>query len=154
MNETTSKTSCLVASGCYDGAWDVVDSTTATPSTTKDVTFSNRVLTIVAPDGSYQDVVSFINSSLTGTSAPSGFPAELHAAQAAGQWMPADCAGAPCTYDTTPSARSVSVDWKGTGTTAGGLSVQRTNPAGTLVQTHSNSDWSAAAASTFGAPNP
>jgi len=149
-NETTTKGDCANAA-CYAGAWDMIDVTTATPGTTG-ITNSDRLLAIVQPDGTYQDVVAFT----TNGKSPSGFPGELQAAQTAGMWMPADCGGAPCTFTSAPTAEGVSVVWAGTDTSvaAGKKSVQRMNPAGTLVQTHSNADWNAPAANTFGAANP
>jgi hypothetical protein len=153
-SETMTKTDCPMANGCYDGAWDFVDATKATPGTTG-ITFSDRLLVVVAPDGSYQDAVAFTTSGAS----PSGFPTELQALQAAGLWMPADCGGGDgtlCTYTTTPSAETISVQWKTGIDATTGTSVSRKNPTppGTLVQTHSNADWYAPGASSFGAANP
>ncbi len=158
-SETTLKTDCADAA-CYTGAWDVAG--LGVPGgTTVGITNSDRLLALVSADGkTYLDVVAFT----TKGKSPSTFPGELQAAQAAGVWMPADCGsgdGTLCTFTTTPSAEDVSVLW--TGVTAWGnddmvkgpgKSVQRKNPAGTLVQTQSAADWNAAAQQTWGAPNP
>ena len=145
-NETMTKTDCTDAA-CYAGAWDVA-------GLAADITYSNQVLTLIAADGTtHLDTVAF---TLQGGS-PGGFPTEVQAAQAAGQWMPADCTGTLCTYASTPTVEAISVPWVGSGGTAGngvpgGPSTQRKG--GTLVQTHSASDWSTAPiAQTFGAAN-
>ncbi|HEY2743112.1 MAG TPA: hypothetical protein VGL86_00755 [Polyangia bacterium] len=150
-NDVNGKAGCVSAAPtCFPNAWDLVDSTTMI--STSGITNSDRLLAVVQPDGTYQDVVPFT----TLGKSPSGFPGELQAAQAAGTWTPADCGngdGTPCTFTTTPSAETISVSWKTNGSTTA-TSVARKNPAGTLVQTKSAADWNASAASTFGAPNP
>ena len=116
---------------------------------------SDRILALVAADGkTYLEAVPFTAKGKS----PMGFPTDLQAAQADGAWMPADCGagdGTLCTFTTTPSAEDVSVPWTGVSTalSATAKSIQRKNPAGTLVQTHSNADWNAAAIHTFGLPN-
>ena len=76
------------------------------------------------------------------------FPANLQFVQAAGQWLPANCGGAACTYASTPSALAVSADWTGLGTNPAGTSLQRSG-----VDSNQRIDWVLAPAS-FGLPNP
>lgn len=138
--ELTAKTDCTDAA-CYAGAWDVAGSTTG-------LTYSNRVLRLIKPDASIADAVPFL-SSLTANS-PMTFPTELQGIQttAGGGWMPMDCGGALCTYTSTPTAVSISVDASMAASTAAGVSVQRKAGA----NTHTNADWTQVT-STFGAPN-
>jgi hypothetical protein len=56
----------------------------------------------------------------------------------------------PCTYETTPSAVDVSVDYLGCATTVGGDSIARVIGGYGSVK----SDWNAAAANSWGLPNP
>jgi hypothetical protein len=74
----------------------------------------------------------------------------LQALQAASLWLPADCGGVPCTYVSTPTAVEISVDYLGAGTSATGNSIAR-KPG---VHNRQMSDWNAAAAQSFGMPNP
>ena len=61
--------------------------------------------------------------------------------------MPADCGGMACTDATAPTAKGVSADWSGVGTSAAGNSCRRTGA------TLNASSWGVAASS-FGAANP
>ncbi len=137
--ETSTKGDCTDG-GCYAGAWDVNGGITG-------ITFSNRVLRLVAPDNSVADAVPFAKVS---TTSPSGYPADLQAIQAAGQWLPADCGGALCSYASTPLASdaTISVDWTTAGPSAIGTSVQRKSGAATRT----SADWTPAA-QTFGLNN-
>ena len=137
--ETTTKGDCTDAA-CYAGAWDVNGGTTG-------ITFSNRVLRLVAPDGSVVDALALAKPAVA---SPVGYPADLQAIQAAGQWLPASCGGVPCTYMTTPSAgdATISIDWTTAATTATGVSVQRKSG----QATKSAADWTAVT-QTFGAAN-
>jgi hypothetical protein len=138
-NESASKSDCSDAA-CYAGAWDVRGGSSG-------ATFSNRVIVVKAADGTVLDAVPFVKTSLT--SPPSAFPPDLQTVQAMTQWLPADCAGAPCSYTSTPTAQSVSVDWTSVGNSAGGTSVQRH----LALDNNMASDWQTGA-STFGAANP
>jgi hypothetical protein len=140
-DETLSQTQCTDIA-CYPTAWDVRGSAAGIP-------FSNRVVALRAATGdALLDVVAAGRSDLANPTA--AFPANLQFVQAAGQWLPADCGGAPCTYTSTPSALEVAVDWTGLGTTPTALSLQR---AGASMDTNQRSDWLLAAAN-FGLPNP
>ena len=138
--ETATKADCSDAA-CFAGAWDVNGGTAG-------ITFSNRVLQLLAPDNSVMDVVPFAKA---GSSSPTGFPTDLQTIQGGGHWMPANCGGMACTYMTTPSASdaTISVDWTALGTSASGTSAQR--KPGQFTKTAA--DWHTAAAS-FGAANP
>ena len=137
--ETTTKGDCTDAT-CYPGAWDVNGGTTG-------LTFSNRVLRLVAPDNSVADALALAKAT---TTSPVGYPADLQAIQAAGQWLPANCGGAACTYTSTPIASDVtiSIDWTTAATTATGVSVQRKSG----QHTKTVADWTAVT-QTFGAAN-
>jgi hypothetical protein len=137
--ETGTKSDCTAAA-CYGSAWDVRGGTTG-------ITFSDRVLTIAAADGTVQDAVAFARTTLS--TPPAGFPADLQAIQGKAWWQPADCAGAPCTYSSTPTALAVSADWSNVGATAGGMSCARKANG----DTDQASDWAVGAAS-FGMSNP
>lgn len=136
--EASSKTECTNAQ-CYAGAWDIAGGTTG-------IAFSHRVLWVKAADSTLIDAVPFVVS--TTASPPSGYPADLQAVQAAGLWSPTDCAGAACTYTSSPTAVAVSADWATVGSTAAGKSIARTGTGKTA------SDWTILSASTFGAANP
>jgi hypothetical protein len=103
-NETTAKDQHPQSGTAtnYDTAWDFQGGTTG-------ITFSNRLLVIKDVVGNIQDAVPFVKKDLT--TAPGAFPANLQVLQNAGLWSPADCAGNPCTYNTTPTAQDVSADW-------------------------------------------
>lgn len=140
-DETLSQTQCTDPA-CYATAWDVRGSAAG-------ILFSNRVLALRAPTGgALLDVVAAGRNDLMNPTA--AFPANLQFVQAAGQWLPADCDGAACTYTSTPTALQVAVDWTGLGTTATANSLQRS---GAGADTNRREDWLLAPAS-FGLPNP
>lgn len=101
-----------------------------------------------SPGSITQDLVPVVvSTSVMGLSA---FPSLLQAVQMAGMWFPVDCAGVPCTYESSPSAIDVSVDYVGVGVTATGNSIARIGTA-----TGTRNDWTAAAtAPSWGLPNP
>lgn len=139
MSETTSTTQFPVATvpSNYDTAWDLVGGTTG-------LTFGYRVVRLLTAAGVVLDAVPFY----TGTTA-SAFPGDLQAIQAAGDWLPASCGGAPCDFTTTPAAQSLSVMYTGCGTAASGNSVRRVMG----PDTNTSADWSVGASS-FGLVNP
>ncbi len=141
-SETTTKNQHPSGSfpAAYDGAWDFLGGTTG-------ITYSNRVLSIER-EGFLLDGVPFAQPSLQ--SPPTGFPAELQALQALSHWLPADCGGIACTYNSAPTAQDVSVDWTGAGTTATGNTVSR-KPIG---DTNQKTDWNTPGPGSMGAPNP
>jgi len=140
-SETLAKNQHLAGafSANYDNAWDFHGGTIG-------LTFSNRVLRLEAPGMVILDTVPVV---LTGQTT-AAFPADLQAAQALNNWLPANCGGALCTYATTPTAVEISVDYVGSGNGATGNSVQRKLG----LNTKQRSDWAAAAAQTFGVANP
>ncbi|MDC0712391.1 Ig-like domain-containing protein [Stigmatella sp. ncwal1] len=142
-NETTAKNENTATTN-YPGAWDFVGNATH-------IVFSNQVLLIKTNTGMTQDAVPFVRSDLLGSSRPSGFPPRLVAIQSEGLWLPADCNGSPCVYDSTPqNAVNVSVDWKNAGTVQSvTTSVYRVG----ATDTNQASDW-ASGAQSFGLPNP
>ncbi|SEM22369.1 Ig-like domain-containing protein [Stigmatella aurantiaca] len=140
-SETTAKNENTATTN-YPEAWDFVGNATH-------IVFSNQVLRIKSVAGATQDAVPFARSDLTGTSRPSGFPPRLQAAQAEGLWLPANCNGELCVYDTTPqNAVNVSVDWKNAGSAQTGVSIRRVG----ATDTHQASDW-ASGPQSFGLPN-
>jgi hypothetical protein len=142
-SETTSKTQYANAmySANYDGAWDFLGGTTG-------LSYSNRVLEIDAPGGVVLDALPVVLSS--SANPPAAFPGTLQALQSAGLWLPPDCGGMLCTYTSTPTAVSISVDYLGAGTTPTGNSISR-KPG---MNTKQKSDWNAAGPQSFGLPNP
>ncbi|MFO0590823.1 MAG: Ig-like domain-containing protein [Polyangiaceae bacterium] len=140
-SETMSKTQYAngMYSANYDTAWDILGGATG-------LTFGYRVLELDGPAGTLMDAVPVVVSNQTGAAA---FPGVLQALQAAGGWLPADCGGALCTYASTPTATTISVDYMGAGTTPNGKSIQR-KPG---MNTKMNTDWNGAANSSFGAAN-
>lgn len=142
-SETTAKNQHPSAtfSANYDNAWDFHGGNTG-------LSFSHRVIGVRAPGNVVLDAVPFVLSN-TGMP-PAGFPLVLQTLQANGGWLPVDCGGALCTYMSTPTAVAVSVDYLGSGNSATGNSVQR-KPG---LFTMQNSDWNAAAAHSWGSPNP
>jgi hypothetical protein len=88
-SETTSKSQFPKSStpANYDTAWDFRGGA-------RDITYSNRVILVKDVSGQLQDAVPFKSTS---ASPPGAFPGQLQAIQAAGQWLPANCGGAPCT---------------------------------------------------------
>jgi hypothetical protein len=138
-DETVSQGQC-VDPACYASAWDVRGSAAG-------MLYSNRVIALRRPvDKSLIDVIAVGRSDLANPT--TAFPANLQFVQAAGQWLPANCGGVACTYNSTPSALEVSADWTGLGTTPTGISLQRSG-----VDSNQRSDWVLAPAS-FGLPNP
>jgi hypothetical protein len=123
---------------CYAGAWDFNGGTTG-------IAYSRHVLAIVDPYLDHQDVAALSDQG----SSPAAYPTVLQSFQASGDWLPLDCAGAPCTDASTPTANSVSIDWTGCGTGPTGASVQRTS----VSDTNAKADW-AVATGTFGVANP
>jgi hypothetical protein len=106
------------------------------------------VLRLETPAGAIIDAVPFVLS--TAGTPPAAFPADLQALQTAGLWLPVDCGGAPCDYASTPTAIAISVDYLNAGNVATGDSISR-KPG---LNTKQNTDWNAAAAQSFGLPNP
>ncbi len=137
--ETTTKGDCTDAT-CYPGAWDVNGGTTG-------ITYSNRVLRLIAPDGSVADALALAKAT---TTSPAGYPADLQTIQTAGQWLPANCGGTACTYTSTPIASdaTISIDWTNAAATATGISVQRKS--GQMTKTAA--DWTQVT-ETFGVAN-
>ena len=133
--ETTSKTGCTAAA-CYPGAWDVVGGSTG-------ITYTGRVLLARGPDAGIQDGVAFYNSAAV---SPATFYVQVEDLQDAGQWLPANCSGNPCS--TNALAQGISANWAGTGTTTA-KSVARAGNA----DTNTKADW-AVGTSSFGATNP
>jgi hypothetical protein len=125
----------------YDGAWDLLGGTTG-------LTFSMRVLEVVAPGGLIIDAVPVVLSN--SASPPAAFPGTLQTIQAANLWLPADCGGMLCTYNSTPTAVAISVDYLGAGSTPAGKSISRKLG----MNTKQNTDWNAAGAQTIGGANP
>lgn len=142
-SETLSKSQYPNASFAanYDLAWDFLGEAVG-------LSFLNRVLRVAAMGGAILDAAPFVLSS--SPTPPAIFPSDLQALQAAGLWLPPNCSGGPCTYVSTPTAIDVSVDYLGCGTTATGSSIARKAGFHTLQK----SDWNAAGAQTWGAPNP
>lgn len=138
-DETLTKTQCTDPA-CYAGAWDVRGAAAG-------LLYSNRVLALRAPvGGALRDGVAAVRTDLANPT--TAFPTNLQFLQGAGQWLPLNCAGAPCTYVSAPSAVDVSADWTGLGTTIGGTSLRR-GP----VDSNQRADF-AVGPSSFGLPNP
>lgn len=136
VSETVSKTQSTAAAA-YATAWDFAGGTAG-------IGFGNRVLAVKDRNGTIVDAVPFVTP---GQSPAGDFPGQLQALQAAGLWSPQDCSGALCTYESSPTAFDVSVDWRTTNKIE--TSVQRIPGANTK---HS-SDWMTQGPSTFGRPN-
>jgi hypothetical protein len=133
-NEMLTKEQCG-GQACFDEAWDVRGEDTG-------LFFGNRVISVM--DGAtHQDAVPFIVDG----NEPPAFLDALTAIQDAGQWLPANCGGADCTYETAPTADGISVDWSDLETTAAGDSIQVTG-----ANNNQESAWDLAA-STWGEPN-
>ncbi len=141
-SETTSKNQHANASfsANYDNAWDFHGTGTT------GLVFSNRILRIDGPGSVIIDAIPVV---LTGQS-PMAFPADLQALQGLGLWLPANCGGMLCDYASTPTAIDISVNYFGSGNSATGNSIQR-KPGFDTMQA---SDWNAAAAHSWGQPNP
>ena len=143
VSETTSKTQFPTSTTAvnYDTAWDFGGGTAG-------ITYSSRLVLVRDPAGAIQDGVSFANT--VGTP-PGAFPGNLQALQAAGQWLPVDCAGNPCTLTTSPSALEVSADW--TGMTTNSTPASNTVHRITGNDTNMRADWGVGASS-WGVINP
>jgi hypothetical protein len=139
-SETSTKTDCT-NTVCYAGAWDIFGNTIG-------ITYSANVLIVKDSTGATQDAVAFSTPGGGGAS-PAAFLTALTAAQNAGAWLPADCAGATCSDATTPTAQGVSFDWAGLGVSATGSSAQRAGDS----DSDSAADWTVATGS-FGSTNP
>lgn len=137
-DERTAQNQCADPA-CYPNAWDVRGAASG-------ILYSNRVLALRTVQGTLPDVLAAGRTDLANPT--TAFPANLQFVQAAGHWLPADCGGLPCTYDTTPSALAVAADWTSSGTTPSGNSLQRAGS-----DTNQRSDWVRTAGS-FGLPNP
>jgi hypothetical protein len=137
ISETTSKTDCFDPA-CYAGAWDVAGGTTG-------IAHSDHALTVNAASSNLNDAVPF---GVPAGADRTGFPPDVQTLQGAGEWIPADCGGAPCDYTTTPTVLDVSVDWSGASSTTGANSAARNSNG----DTNQKSDWSVGASS-FGALN-
>jgi hypothetical protein len=139
IDETLSKTQCTDPA-CYAGAWDVRGAAAG-------LLYSNRVLALRAPVGGA--LLDGLAAGRTDLAMPTAvFPMNLQFLQSIGQWSPANCGGAPCTYTSTPTALDVSCDWTGLGTTIGGNSLRRG-----ALDTNLRGDFSLGVSS-FGLPNP
>jgi hypothetical protein len=121
-----------------DNAWDV-HATTSLP-----INWFNRVLRVKDPQGTTQDGVPFVR---TGRTDDANFPTELGRLQNEAQWLPANCGGVACSYNSNPSALSVSVSWEGVSTDRT-TTVRRVSSA---TDTNQASDWEVGASS-LGAP--
>jgi hypothetical protein len=138
-SETTSKTQHPSAtySSNYDSAWDIHGGTSP-------IVHFNRVLMVKDAQGNTQDGVPFVRTGRTDAT----FLPQLQELQNAGQWLPANCGGATCDYDsTTPTAAAVSVNWDGVSTDRT-TTVRRVSP---TTDSQQASDW-AVGASSLGAP--
>jgi hypothetical protein len=129
----------------YDNAWDFRG---ASGGANGDIQFSSRILLVRDGAGNLQDAASFVRPSVT---APGAFPTNLQSIQTAGQWLPADCGGQPCSGMSTPTAQAVSVDWSAlsTSTTNTGNTVRRIS----ATDTNTRDDW-AVGAQSWGVANP
>ncbi|MBX3209127.1 MAG: fibronectin type III domain-containing protein [Labilithrix sp.] len=134
-NETTSKNQHLNADypTYYDSAWDFATNNTISYATTV-------VVAVRTPTNVWVDAAAFTQGSGT----PSGtLLTSLQFMQSIGRWLPADCGGAPCANDTTPTAREVAANWLGLPTTSD-MSMSRSPAAAAQA-----SSWTLGA-STFG----
>jgi hypothetical protein len=134
------------ASEAYPNAWDFVGGS-------EHVVFSNRLLKLVAADGTVQDVVPFVKSDAVAP-LPGGYETAVQIAQDEGQWLPADCDGVDCTYTSSPSVLDVSVDWKGLAEEGGNAkTASMSRVAG--PDTDTKADWVLKlTGASFGSPNP
>jgi hypothetical protein len=124
----------------YDNAWDFHGGTTG-------ITFSNRVLRVKDGASNTQDGAGF---AVTSGTPPGSYPGQLQALQAEGQWLPANCGGAPCTYSSTPTAVEVSAIWQGVSSTNRTITVRRVS----VTDSNLASDWAVGASSLGVYPNP
>lgn len=141
-SETTSKTQFLKAANAnnYDTAWDFYNTPTSGGGAVH-ITFSNRVVAIRDANNVTQDAVVGV----TQNSTVGSFLATLRAYQLAGHWKPSDCGGAPCTYASNPTAKTISVDWTAV-TNSTDSSIVRAGS----TDTDTNADWSVSTVATFG----
>ncbi|WP_146652988.1 hypothetical protein [Labilithrix luteola] len=143
-SETTSKNQFPASATAenYDTAWDFKGGTTG-------ITFSSRLILALDPDGAIQDGVAFHR--YPGTP-PGAYPNNLQALQAVGHWLPADCGGALCTTNSTPTAMEVSADWTAmpaTNATTTSNTIRRVS----VTDTNTKDDW-AVGPQSWGLPNP
>ncbi|MGC4121901.1 MAG: hypothetical protein QM765_46435 [Myxococcales bacterium] len=140
-SERTSKSEST-AKEAYPNAWDFVGGSAA-------VTWSHRLLKVVGADGAVQDAVAFAKVGLA-PPLPGGFEYAVQFAQGNGQWTPADCGGADCTYSSTPSVLDLSVDWSQVGNDKDSSLARKVG-----ADTDSKDDWGLkATGASFGSPNP
>ncbi|MCP3102619.1 hypothetical protein LZ198_27465 [Myxococcus sp. K15C18031901] len=144
-SETTSKTQFPTETNPvnYDTAWDIKGGATG-------ITFSSRIVLVKSAAGDIMDAVPFARTAGT---PPAAFPGNVQAIQAAGQWLPADCGGALCTTNSTPTAAAISADWSNipaTGSvTPASVTVRRIS----TTDTNTKDDWAVGAPS-WGVANP
>ncbi len=136
-SETTTKTDCTDAA-CYSGAWDIAGGSSG-------IVYAGTALAVRNPDTTIQDAVAFSK----GSGSAGYFLDTLTFLQSAGQWLPADCGGQTCTFNTTPSADDITANWSSVGNSATGDSIGRVKSSDNDDQ----NDW-AVGTSTFGAANP
>ncbi|QQR44337.1 Ig-like domain-containing protein [Myxococcus xanthus] len=124
----------------FDTAWDFKG------NDANSITYSSRIILVQDAAGTIQDAVPFRSSSTP----PNAFPGYLQAIQAAGQWSPVDCNGAPCTNTSSPSAGDVSASWANLPNNADTTSnsVRRIS----ATDTNTKEDWAVGAPS-WGVPN-
>ncbi len=134
----------------FDGAWDFHGSASG-------VSNANVVLRVKDAVDRTQDAVAFVRP----TQSTNQFPFYLQGIQSEGLWLPSSCGGAPCTYDSSPSAIEVSVNWleasfsDRTERSRQGLTVYRVGNR----DTDSKGDWQVGAnaqgwGNSLGEPNP
>jgi hypothetical protein len=123
----------------YDTAWDFHGGTTGISS-------GNRVFRIRDPLGNTQDAIA---TAVPGNT-PAAYLSQLQGLQAEGEWLPADCGGALCTYISFPTAHDVSFNWNGAFPSGG-----RTTTVGRVSSgdSHHATDW-AVGTGTLGFLNP
>jgi hypothetical protein len=138
--ETTTKQDCtFLPPQCFANAWDVQGGATG-------LTYSDRVLALVDPAGNVMDAAAF---ALPAAIMPASFPGVVAYIQSFGQWLPADCGGAPCDANSIPTVVQISADWTGLGSSAvTGNSIARSS----ATDTNQAADWRLGA-NTFGADN-
>ncbi|NMO15010.1 chitobiase/beta-hexosaminidase C-terminal domain-containing protein [Pyxidicoccus fallax] len=143
QSETQSRTEYPQAmySSNYDTAWDFQGEASG-------ISEGNRTLRIRDTFGVTQDAIAAI---VIQSGTPfAGYPAQLQALQAEGQWWPPNCGGVPCTYTSFPSALDVSINWTLAFSTPG----KTTTLSRVLVDDSDQAtDWDVRA-STLGWPNP
>ncbi len=131
--ETQAKDEKPVAqfSANYDTAWDVRGASSGMSDS------AYRVVVVRDEEGALMDAGAFGKPTAT-PSAP--FVAKLAEIQAAGEWLPADCGGAPCSTASTPAIVDITVNWSAADNTVAGNSLQRKH---TTIGTPASqlSDW-------------